>query len=561
MSRYHPASLLRAAAPFFLLAVLGAVSAPSYGFSSLLASNSNCSGCHGNPLVGSTPVTGGVLAFGNNGKTLVGQTSSANFTISNTSTNQRGGFKGIFPSVTGEFSVNGSPTIVGDQGFLRAQKSVGPLPLGSVSEARLYSYKPTGRGSDSVIVKFTPLSSQFITGADASAAARTVSFQGQGVAPVASLNTSQANAGNVLVGASKLAKLTLQNVGDGNLSGLGASSNLNGNFATGSGAFSGAGATFSLADGASQMQQYNFNPVVRGLSTLVANVSASNGSTNGQNQAQSLAAQLSGIGVAPVASLNTSQANAGNVRVGTSGIAALTLKNVGDGNLSGLGASSNLNGNFATGSGAFSGAGAAFSLADGASRMQQYSFTPVTTGESTLSVALTATNGHSDGSNRAEVMQAQLTGTGVSPVFAASTATTIDFGTVDGIGILPMILSNHAPGQDQGALTALTLLSFSVTGPDANLFSLLNFAEGTRLGVGDSLALSIRFDGTGQSDSHMAMLSFITDEGAALGGVGNVREYSLMAAAVPEPTVAGMMLAGFACLGLMASRRRRLTAE
>jgi hypothetical protein len=49
-------------------------------------------------------------------------------------------------------------------------------------------------------------------------------------------------------------------------------------------------------------------------------------------------------GVAPVVNLDTSQTNAGNVRIGTTGSVQTTVKNVGDGNLSGLGDVSNLHG-------------------------------------------------------------------------------------------------------------------------------------------------------------------------------------------------------------------------
>lgn len=647
----------------------------SHAFSSLIPGGANCSGCHGNPVVGSTPGNGGTLTFGSGGKTLVGQSSSATFEIRNDSTNARGGFKGNFPAASGEFSPNSELAIVGDRGLLRAQIGSSGLPASFIAESRVYHYSPTGRGIDTLVVTFTPSSAYFKSASDAAAQAKTITFKGQGVAPVVSLNSaqasagnvlvgtsgtstltvqnlgdgnqsglgdtsnlngsfgsgagvfsgtgstfsladstsqlqqysfmpvvrgvstldvsvsttngksdgtnlaqslsaqlsgkgvapvvsldsSQANAGNVLVGASGTSRLTVQNVGDGNLSGQGAASNLRGGFASGSGAFSGAGAAFSLADSTSQVQQYAFTPANRGLATLGLNVTTDNGSSNGQNQGQTLAAELSGKGVAPVISINTAQASAGNVRIGTSGVSSLGVQNVGDGNLSGQGADSNLKGSFASASGAFNGAGATFSLADGASQIQQYSFTPVNRGFAQASADVSTSNGSTDERNTAQALSAQISGTGVGPTFASSVAvgSTIDFGTGSGQRSLPLTIFNNTPDADLGALTALTLLSYSISGPGAGLFSLSNLGAPTQLAKGASMALDIGFL-AGSHGVYSAMLSLLTDEGAALGMAGNAFSYSLTATAVPEPAAVQMFGAGLMCLGLLVLRKRRV---
>ena len=234
------------------------------------------------------------------------------------------------------------------------------------------------------------------------------------------------------------------------------------------------------------------------------------------------------------------------------------MQNTGDGNLSGQGATSNLNGNFASGAGVFSGAGAALSLADGASQLQQYSFTPTNRGSSTLNVNVATGNGKSDGSNQAQTFSAQLSGTGVGPLFASSiiSGSTINFGTLSSPGSLALNVSNSTTDPDLGALTALTLLSFSITGPNPNLFSLTNFTPSTQLAKNASLALGVGFSASSNGVGN-ATLTLFTDEGAALGASGLAFSYTLAAAAVPEPVAAQMFSVGLICFGLVFLRKRR----
>src|SRR6185503_10441326 len=139
---------------------------------------------------------------------------------------------------------------------------------------------------------------------------------GAGVAPVQS--TSHSNAGNVLVGTSGSAVVTVTNTGDGNLSGLGAASNLNGTAGPGGGDFSRVGTgSVSVVDNGSATVTYTYTPGTRGADSQSITVAYTNGNSDNTNAAQNVVQNLTGAGVAPVQS--TTHSNAGNVLVGTSG--------------------------------------------------------------------------------------------------------------------------------------------------------------------------------------------------------------------------------------------------
>ena len=99
-------------------------------------------------------------------------------------------------------------------------------------------------------------------------------------------------------------------------------------------------------------------------------------------------------------------ANAGLVRIGTTGTASVTVNNVGDGNLSGLGEMSNLNGTVASGSGNFSGSGGSVSLADNAA--QDFQLHLYTDGSHYRfnDYCWQFSNGSADGTNLAETVNA-----------------------------------------------------------------------------------------------------------------------------------------------------------
>ena len=96
-----------------------------------------------------------------------------------------------------------------------------------------------------------------------------------------------------------------------------------------------------------------------------------NGNPDGTNSSHTQKIAVTGTGVAPVSSLT--QASAGFVLVGSTGSGTITVQNIGNGNLSGVGDNSNLRGGFSDFTGLFSAAGGSLSLIDGAS--QTYAFT------------------------------------------------------------------------------------------------------------------------------------------------------------------------------------------
>lgn len=373
-----------------------------------LGYTSNCSNCHGNTAqMTTTPATGGTLKFGNNGYALVGQPSTANFTVSDTSTaSMGGGFSGNFPAVTGPFSPNTTQTLTTQNGgFL-----VGPNVSSPTSATRTYTYTPTVRGLNTLAVTFTPTSG-FPTG---SVPSSTVTFSGQGVAPVISLVTPTASAGNVRIGTTGTVALKVANVGDGNLAGAGLG-NLTGSIATGTNGFTGGG-SFNLADAGNQTFNYNFAPTTHGTLTSTIAVNATNGSTDGKNLAQSLSASLSGVGVGPT--INTSIAG----------------------------------------------------------------------------------------------------------------GSTIDFGQVTSPqnALRSLTASNLTADADLGALTNLDLLSATITGPNAGMFSLSGFTPGTVLTKSQSTTLQLAFAPTaGVTGTETATLTLVTDEGAASGAVGKSLTFTL----------------------------------
>ena len=114
-----------------------------------------------------------------------------------------------------------------------------------------------------------------------------------------------------------------------------------------------------------------------------------------------------------------------------------------------------------------------------------------------------------------------LGGRGVGPVF--SSAVNVDFGSVP-FGATPtqtLQVGNTTSDGDLGNLTNLTLLSASITGPGAGHFALSGFTPGMVLACGYTVPFNIQFDGTtGNLAAYNAMLTLVTDQGAALGSPG-----------------------------------------
>lgn len=154
-----------------------------------------------------------------------------------------------------------------------------------------------------------------------------------------------------------------------------------------------------------------------------------------------------------------------------------------------------------------------------------------------------------------------LQGTGVGPVFESSITpdTNIHVADVDptaeSTGITELTILNATLDDNGGNddLTTLTLVDFTITGADADMFSLI-----TPLGAilqGGDLTLTIEFDPMGMTGNFAAMLTLFTDEDAPLGGDGNVYQWDLTGTSrVPAP--AGMSVVVIGLCGLMRRGRR-----
>jgi len=302
----------RAFAPLIWVLLVGgwcrhASAHPYYGSSGY--GTLNCSQCHGNLAAMSTsPANGGTLTFP---KTLLGRSSTASFTVTNTSnaslqtTAGGGGFRGSFPPASGPFSPQTSQPFQTAPPVNASGSYSFVLPPGVVatdggqsSVSQVYTFTPTTRGPSSQTITFTPSIGFF------SPPSSTVTLSAQGVAPVISLDSSSATAGNVRIGTTGTASLKIQNVGDGNQAGAGLG-NLTGSVGAASGGFTGSGGSFNLADNGNQTFNFTVVPATHGAISSTIAINATDGNSNGTNSAQQLSAALSATGVGPT--LYTSQ--------------------------------------------------------------------------------------------------------------------------------------------------------------------------------------------------------------------------------------------------------------
>jgi hypothetical protein len=441
-----------------------------------------------------------------------------------------------------------------------------------------YTFTPTTTGSTSATITIR----DGIT-------ASTVTLTGTGVAPLETIAVSNPY---VLVGQTGPVSLTVNNIGNGNLSGAGTISNLRGSVASSASVFIGSGGSFSLQDstaGAASITSatfgYTFAPTITGAASTTVATTFSNG-TNAANAGGLVTTTLQATAVAPVASVPPT-ASAGNVRVGTSGTAAVTVANVGNGNLAGTGTAYNLNASVTGGStGGFSSANtgalslasnATPSVASTATTTLGYTFTPTSRGVASSAVSLNFSNGSTDGRNLSQSVAATVTGTAVSPVFTSSiqgagatntpnavaqgaTGTalqTISFGTVSyaeskTINLVLQNTSTDLPGNIGSALTNLSILSYSIAGANAGAFSISSL--GSVITEGGNLVVPITIVGTAKVGALGSTLSIFTDESAGFGGVGDTFTYALSGFSVPEPTSLAALGAGL--LGLASTRRR-----
>jgi len=445
---------------------------------------------------------------------------------------------GTFPAASGEFTPGTTESFSVAEGD---------------SDLRTYFYWPTSRGADSQDITITS------DGGDS-----TITLQGSGVAPVSSVNDGGKDVGYVLVGETKAAWLNVSNVGDGNLSGLGSTSNLHGSTQIGAGDFTrqGSGA-IDIGDGSTTTVAYTYAPSSRGADSLARRLDFTNGSPDETNSLHTHDFTLTGTGVAPV--VQATCTGAGLVRVGTSGTCSVTIQNIGDGNLSGLGDPSDLHGTLGAMSSVFTGAGGSFDLGDGESISYNYSYDPLGRRYDSEGNPCSTSNGSPDGTNQAHAQSMTLTGQAVGPVFDSSVAvgSTIDFGAVTfgdtAMRFLDIMNVSDDPNGDDTTLTDLTLRWLGVTGPDASAFTIVGIPVGTELDQLDVETLGITFTSSGPQGERTATLEIRTDEGAPLGGDGEVftfglRGYATGASTVPEP--ATFSLLGLAALALARRRRR-----
>ncbi len=361
------------------------------------------------------------------------------------------------------------------------------------------------------------------------------------------------NYGNVLVGNTAGGTITAKNTGSGT-----ATVTFNNPTASPPFARGGTASQSGVALNATTSRTYSFTPSVRGSATTSANVSISNGGSVGVT--------LTGRGVAPVNAVSST--GAGPTRIGTQGVATVMVQNEGDGNTTAAGAAAgNLLGTLqgATGSSDFAGpAGVTIDLGDGGSQAFVYLYTPTGRTMDTATVMVQFSNGSANSRNQAESVLATLVGRGVGPDFQASSApgSMLDFGLVDAgsESHLAFQVGNATSDPNGGiaSLTDLTLLSATITGPDAGAFSLSGFSPGGVLGKGSASLFDLVFRPGPGAGSRFATLTLVTDQGAAPGGTGQSFDFELMGvSAVPEPsTLVSGGLAALAGVGYGLLRRR-----
>ncbi len=428
----------------------------------------------------------------------------------------------------------------------------------------------------------------------------TVILTGTTVAPIETVAGASNNGvviRDVLVGATgnnATIAVTVQNTGHGNLSGAGASSNLIGNVGALTGAISGAGGKVSLTDGSSVTYHYSFAATTKGQ-TVSENLTTAfaNGKYDGSNAAFTNTTSVTGVAVAPVNNVTVSSGalarfnayDGTGYNASTIGTVTANAQNTGNGNLSGLGTQSNLNGSFGSptsgNTNAFSGPNTSggFSLQDGKTASGQYSFTPTARGATSATAVVGFSNGSSDGTNTAQTVNVTLNGTGVGPTYnsavrataaaaqaaftggsyntpvANTGASTIDFGKINSHKSETLYLdignTSTDPNGGNAQLTDLSLLSATING--SSFFTVPTVSA--VLVEGGQDYVPITFSTGGVSGSFSAVLTFATDSSAGFGQAGDQFSYSLVGSAVPEVSTWAMMLAGFAGLGLVGFAR------
>lgn len=383
--------------------------------------------------------------------------------------------------------------------------------------------------------------------------------------------------GNVLVGTTSAAVSDMVTV-----SGQAANTTLT--VSAGAAPFSGPGLnqTISGTSRTSATVSYTFSPASTG--SFSQNLTATDTSP-GSN---SVTLTLTGTGVVPVELVSnpTIYARIG----GGSGSGVVTVSNTGNGNLSGLGSVSNLNGSVSSsvlGSGFTASAGnpSSFSLADGSSSTLGFTYTPVSRTPVTSTVRIAFSNGNAAGNNLSQSVAATVTGQGVGPTYASAltnqgstkgsvadtptpvalgvagaASSTISFGSVGykASQTLYLWLQNTTTDANGGnaSLTNLTIDRYAISGPNASAFSIASLSPGSVIAEGSTLMVPIVVTGTTGIGALNSTLTIFTDELTGLGGAGDTFTYALVGFSVPEPASLGVLGTGIAGLGWLRRRRQ-----
>ncbi|HUT36986.1 MAG TPA: PEP-CTERM sorting domain-containing protein [Planctomycetota bacterium] len=364
------------------------------------------------------------------------------------------------------------------------------------------------------------------------------------------------------------------------------------------------GGVYTIAAGGHQLRTYTYTPDVRtgydGLGNPIydedlGHILYSDDGLGNPDSVQTVPIGFRGRGVAPLSDVSTVAAV---TRVDTASTLAdsaqLYVHNAGDGNLD-LRWDPTTQSNLLTGP-PITDPGGNFALVGGPVNLSLYDdgtvdvdeitpldrqtvnfiYTP-TAGlgrnntESTGALLLDFANGSPNGLNDAHPVAYTLQGQIVGPVYNSVVAPdgTMDYGWVvlGGSRVQDLSISNVSPDGDLDALTDLTLLSYDITGTDAALFSIVNWADGTSPYLGGALPVGgpvldlevkIQLLPTTLPGDKEAWLRVYTDEEAALGAAGSYFDYHLIATGyevIPEPT--SLTLLALGGLGVAWRRRRQ----
>ncbi|WP_013321860.1 choice-of-anchor D domain-containing protein [Gloeothece verrucosa] len=250
------------------------------------------------------------------GNVLVGQTKNVDLTVTNS------GDAGSL--LSGSIGASSNPLITptsGTQSFTNLQAGQ--------SATRTFTFTPTKRS------KGTSEQATIALTSNTKNAIANPLFTGFGVAAQNALTSINNNAGYVRIGTQANLNFNIQNVGDGNLSGLGEMSNLKGTIAlTGSSsdfsATSGSIGDVSLADNVVKAVNLSYKPTDHGVDTQVVSLNFTNGSDDGTNQAQVKTVNLTGYGVGAEfqsSSAPNSTLDFGKVLVGKTRLLSLAISN------------------------------------------------------------------------------------------------------------------------------------------------------------------------------------------------------------------------------------------